>query len=164
MNGAMFLTRRKFSAAAAAAATTGGLLLMSGSAMAAPTVHHATGQLYLSPPQQVISYKQVGDLAFGVESGQLDFSGEIAADGTITVSALITPNNGEYYTAQWSASATVDGRTGTLKMTAVGTDNGEYKGDMVITGSGGLAGFSGVGSYSGEDASGLGTYSVTYTL
>jgi hypothetical protein len=160
----MFVSRHKCSAVAAVAATAAGLVLMSGQALAAPAVQHASGQLYLSPPQQVLSYKQVGNLAFGVEAGQLDFSGEITADGTITVSAVITQNNGEYYTAQWSAPATVDGRTGTLNMTAIGTDNGEYQGDMVITGSGGLAGFKGVGSFSGEDASGLGTYNVTYTI
>jgi hypothetical protein len=160
----MFLSQHKLSAAAAAAAAAGGLLFMSGSAMAAPTVQRASGQVYLSPPQQILSYKQIGDLVFATEVGQLDFSGEITADGAVTVNAVITPSNGEYYTADWSAAATVDGRAGTLNLVAVGTDNGEYQGDVVITGSGGLAGFKGTGSFSGEDASGLGTYNVTYTL
>lgn len=47
---------------------------------------------------------------------------------------------------------------------SLGTDNGEYQADFVVSGSGGLARLHGSGTYSGQDQSGLGSYTIRYVL
>ncbi len=120
--------------------------------------------MYLAPPSALLFSKQIGQDLIATESGTLQFTGgTLQGTGTVTVTAFIQPNEPETYVANWSStSATVNGRTGTVTMYFDGTDNGHYGGNFVAIGSGGLTGFSGEGSYSGTDSTGLGTYTLTY--
>jgi hypothetical protein len=119
------------------------------------------GTLELGPPT-LIWEKTVGNQLVTDEYGSLSFAGTISATGTITVLALVSPAGTETFIAQWSAVATVDGRTGLLNMTLDGTDNGTYSGSLIAYGTGNLAGVVGEGHFTGQDATGAGTYTLRY--
>jgi hypothetical protein len=125
------------------------------------TLSSGGGTLQLGPPT-LIWEKTVGNHLLTDEDGSLSFAGTIAATGTIDVLALVSPAGTETFVAQWSAVATVDGRSGLLNMTLNGTDNGTYSGNLIAYGTGNLAGVVGEGHFSGQDATGAGTYTLRY--
>jgi Protein of unknown function (DUF3224) len=127
----------------------------------ASTLSSGGGTLELGPPT-LIWEKTVGSKLLTDEDGSLSFAGTIAGTGTIDVLALVSPAGSETFVAQWSAVATVDGRTGLLIMTLNGTDNGTYSGNLVAYGTGNLAGVVGEGHFTGQDATGAGTYTLRY--
>jgi Protein of unknown function (DUF3224) len=129
-------------------------------AMASPLASGG-GTLELGPPT-LIWEKTVGNQLLTDEDGSLSFAGTVAGTGTIDVLALVSPAGTETFIAQWSAVATVDGRTGLLNMTLNGTDNGTYSGNLIAYGSGNLAGVVGEGHFIGQDATGAGTYTLRY--
>jgi hypothetical protein len=119
------------------------------------------GTLQLGPPT-LIWEQALGSSLLTYEDGSLGFAATIAGTGTIDVLAVVSPTGAETFVAQWSALATVDGRSGLLKMSLDGTDNGTYSGTLVAYGTGSLAGFVGEGRFTGQDATGAGTYTLTY--
>jgi hypothetical protein len=122
-----------------------------------------SGTLHLFPPSALLFSEPLGQDTLATESGTLAFTGgTIVGSGTITVTAVVSAT-GEKLVATWSAPATVSGRSGTLRFLFAGTDNGQYNVSFLLYGSGGLAGLTGSGTASGQDASGLGTYTLTYT-
>ncbi|HEX3803471.1 MAG TPA: DUF3224 domain-containing protein [Solirubrobacteraceae bacterium] len=119
------------------------------------------GTLELGPPTLIWEHS-LGSSLITDEYGSLSFAGTIAGAGTINVLALVSPAGTEKFVAQWSAVATVDGRTGVLDMSLDGTDNGTYSGNLVAYGTGQLAGIVGQGQFTGQDATGAGTYTLKY--
>jgi type II secretory pathway pseudopilin PulG len=117
------------------------------------------GSVQLGPPTLIWS-KTVGNTTITDEDGFLGFTGTIAGTGTITVLAVVHPIGGENFVGNWSAPASVNGRTGTVTVRFLGTDNGTFSGTLLATGSKGLAGFFAEGQFSGDDATGLGTYTI----
>ena len=57
---------------------------------------------------------------------------------------------------------TVNGTSGELDLAVFGRDNGVFSGTFFARGTGGLAGLVGQGSFSGQDATGMGTYTFHY--
>lgn len=131
------------------------------SASGLPATHSGGGTLSLGPPT-LIWERTVGNHTITLEDGSLSFQGTILGAGTITVLAVVHPTTGETFVAKWSAPATIDGRSGALTIRAEGTDNGTFSSRFVADGSGGLARFHGEGQLTGQDATGQGTYTVTY--
>jgi hypothetical protein len=127
----------------------------------ASTPSSGGGTIQLGPPT-LIWEKAVGSQLLTDEDGSLSFAGTVAGTGTIDVLALVSPAGSETFVAHWSAVATIDGRTGLLNMTLNGTDNGTYSGNLVAYGTGNLAGVVGEGRFSGQDATGAGTYTFRY--
>jgi hypothetical protein len=127
----------------------------------ASTLATGGGTLELGPPT-LIWEQTLGNRLITDEYGSLSFAGSIAGTGTITVLADVSPQGTETFVAQWSAEATVDGRTGVVDMSLDGTDNGTYSGDLIACGTGRLAGFVGTGHYTGQDTTGAGTYTLKY--
>jgi hypothetical protein len=130
-------------------------------AMAAPGASSGGGTLQLGPPT-LIWEKALGTKLVTYEDGSLGFTGTIAGTGTIDVLALVSSTGAETFVAHWSALVTVDGRSGLLNITLDGTDNGTYSGTLVAHGAGRLAGVVGAGHFTGQDATGAGTYTLTY--
>jgi hypothetical protein len=125
-------------------------------------VSSGSGTLQLGPPTLI--WEQVlGSKLVTYEDGSLGFTGTIAGTGTIDVLALVSSTGAETFVAHWSTLATVDGRTGLLNITLDGTDNGTYSGTLVAYGTGQLAGVVGEGRFTGQDATGAGTYTLSYT-
>jgi hypothetical protein len=127
----------------------------------ASTLSSGGGTLQLGPPT-LIWEKALGSKLLTYEDGSLGFAGTIAGTGTIDVLAVVSPAGSETFVAQWSAVATVDGRTGLLNISLNGTDNGTYSGNLVAYGTGNLAGVVGEGHFTGQDATGAGTYTLRY--
>jgi hypothetical protein len=119
------------------------------------------GTLQLGPPT-LIWEQALGSKLVTYEDGSLGFTGTIAGTGTIYVLALVSSTGAETFVAHWSALATVDGRSGVLNITLDGTDNGTYSGTLVAHGTGQLAGVVGEGRFTGQDATGAGTYTLSY--
>jgi len=119
------------------------------------------GTLQLGPPT-LIWEKGSGSRLITYEDGSLVFTGTIAGAGTIDVLAVVSPTGAEKLVAHWSAIATVDGRTGVLNITFDGVDNGTFSGTLFAHGMGGLAGVTAEGSFTGQDATGAGTYTLRY--
>ena len=94
----------------------------------------------------------------------MTFSGTIDGTGTLNVLALVSPTGSETFVADWSAPATVDGTSGGLQLAVLGRDNGTFSGTFLARGTGGLAGLVGQGSFSGQDATGAGTYTFRYRM
>jgi hypothetical protein len=127
----------------------------------ASTVPSGGGTLQLGPPTLIWENALGSDLVT-YEDGSLGFAGTIAGTGTIDVLAVVSSTGAETFVAHWSAAATVDGRSGLLNISLDGTDNGTYSGTLVAYGTGRLAGFVGEGRFTGQDATGAGTYALTY--
>jgi hypothetical protein len=127
----------------------------------ASSVFSGGGTLQLGPPT-LIWEKGSGSRHITYEDGSLVFTGTIAGAGTIDVLAVVSPTGTEKLVAHWSALATVDGRSGLLNITFVGTDNGTFSGTLFAHGTGDLAGVTGEGSFTGQDATGAGTYTLRY--
>jgi hypothetical protein len=119
------------------------------------------GTLQLGPPTLIWEHSFGGNLVT-YEDGSLGFTGTIAGTGTIDVLALVGSTGSERFVAHWSALATVDGRSGLLNISFDGTDNGTYGGTLVAYGTGQLSGVIGEGSFTGQDATGAGTYTLRY--
>jgi hypothetical protein len=128
----------------------------------ASSLRSGGGTLQLGPPT-LIWEQALGSKLVTYEDGSLGFTGTIAGTGTIDVLALVSSTGAETFVAHWSALATVDGRTGLLNITLDGTDNGTYSGALVAYGTGQLAGVVGEGRFTGKDATGAGTYTLSYT-
>jgi Protein of unknown function (DUF3224) len=127
----------------------------------ASTPQTGGGTLQLGPPTLIWEHALGNDL-LTYEDGSLGFTGTIAGTGTIDVLAVVSPAGSETFVAQWSALATVDGKTGLLNISFDGTDNGTYSGTLIAYGTGALAGVVGEGSFTGQDATGAGTYTLSY--
>jgi Protein of unknown function (DUF3224) len=127
----------------------------------ASSVSSGGGTLQLGPPT-LIWEEAVGSKLVTYEDGSLGFTGTIAGTGTIYVLAVVSSTGAETFVAHWSAVATVDGRSGLLNITLDGTDNGTYSGTLVAHGTGQLAGVVGKGQFTGQDATGAGTYTLSY--
>jgi Protein of unknown function (DUF3224) len=127
----------------------------------ASTPSSGGGTLLLGPPTLIWEHA-LGSSLVTYEDGSLGFAGTVTGTGTIDVLALVSPAGTETFVAQWSAQATVDGKTGVLHMSLDGTDNGTYSGSLIAYGSGKLAGIVGTGHFIGQDATGAGTYTLTY--
>jgi Protein of unknown function (DUF3224) len=127
----------------------------------ASTLSSGSGTLQLGPPT-LIWEKALGNKLVTYEDGSLGFAGTVTGTGTIDVLAVVSPAGSETFVAQWSAVATMNGRTGLLNMALNGTDNGTYSGNLVAYGTGNLAGVVGEGHFSGQDATGAGTYTLKY--
>ena len=129
-------------------------------AAADPTI--ATGSLQLGPPN-LISAPQAGPNLITVEDGTLGFAGDVQGTGTITVQAVVHPAGFETLTGDWTAPAIVDGQAGVLSEDFVGIDDGTtFSGTITATGSGGLAGLHAHGTFTGQDATGQGTYTLNF--
>jgi len=127
----------------------------------ASTVSSGGGTLQLGPPTLIWEHALGRDLVT-YEDGSLGFAGTLAGTGTIDVLALVSSTGSETFVAHWSALATVDGRSGLLNITLDGTDDGTYSGTLVAYGTGSLAGVVGQGRFTGQDATGAGTYTLSY--
>lgn len=127
----------------------------------ASTVSSGGGTLELGPPTPIWEHA-IGSELLTYEDGSLGFGGTIAGSGTIYVLAVVSANGTETFVAHWSAVATVDGQSGVVNISLDGTDNGTYSGGMVAYGTGKLAGFVGEGRFTGQDATGAGTYTLSY--
>jgi hypothetical protein len=127
----------------------------------AATVSSGAGTLALGPPT-LIWAKALGSDLITYEDGSLGFAGTIAGSGTIDVLALVSPSGSETFVARWSAIASIDGRSGLLNVSLYGTDNGTYSGTLSAYGTGGLTGVIGEGRFTGQDATGAGTYTLRY--
>lgn len=123
------------------------------------------GTVQLGPPT-LISEKTLGKDLITAEEGSLTFAGTIAGAGTLDVLAHVSPAGTETFVAHWTAPATVDGTSGVLELVAVdGRDDGTtYSGTILARGAGGLAGLVGHGRFSGQDATGAGTYTFSYKI
>lgn len=123
------------------------------------------GTVQLGPPT-LIWEKTVGKGLITAEEGSLTFAGTVAGAGTIDVLAHVSPAGTETFVAHWTAPATVDGTSGVLELVAVdGRDDGTtYSGTILAHGAGGLAGLVGQGRFSGQDATGAGTYTFSYKI
>jgi hypothetical protein len=119
------------------------------------------GTLQLGPPT-LIWEQALGSELVTYEDGSLGFSGTITGTGTIDVLAVVNSTGTETFVARWSALATVDGRSGLLNISLDGTDNGTYSGTLVAYGTGDLTGIVGEGRFTGRDATGAGTYTLSY--
>jgi Protein of unknown function (DUF3224) len=137
------------------------IMLATAAPAMASTPASGGGTLQLGPPT-LIWQTTFGGKLITYEDGSLAFGGTIAGTGSIYVLADVSSNGSETFVAQWSAPATVDGRTGLLNISFDGTDNGTFSGTLVAYGTGALAGVVGEGSYTGQDATGAGTYTFTY--
>ena len=127
----------------------------------ASTVASGGGTLQLGPPSLIWEHA-FGSELLTYEGGSLAFTGTIAGTGTIDVLAVVSTTGSETFVSNWSAPATVDGKTGLLNISFDGTDNGTYSGTLFAYGTGKLAGVVGNGRFSGLDATGAGTYTLTY--
>jgi len=127
----------------------------------ASSVSSGGGTLQLGPPT-LIWEQALGSRLITYEDGSLGFAGTIAGTGTIDVLAVVSSTGAETFVAHWSALATVEGRSGLLHITLDGTDNGTYSGSLVAYGTGELAGVVGEGRFTGQDATGAGTYTLSY--
>jgi len=132
------------------------------SALASPPGADA-GTVQLGPPT-VLSETMTGKVVVSEQVGSLTFTGTITGTGMLNVLARLSPAGKETFSAQWSAPVTVDGISGTLDLAVHGRDNGTFSGTFVARGSGGLAGLVGQGRFSGQDATGAGTYTFHYNL
>jgi hypothetical protein len=141
--------------------STAVVTIATGSPAMASASSSGGGTLQLGPPT-LIWEQALGDKLLTYEDGSLGFAGTIAGTGTITVLAVVSSTGAETFVAQWSAPATIDGQSGSLNISLDGTDNGTYSGTLVASGTGGLAGFVGEGRFTGQDATGAGTYTLTY--
>jgi hypothetical protein len=122
------------------------------------------GSVQLGPPTLIWS-KTVGNTTITDEYGFLGFTGTIAGTGTITVLAVVHPIGGENFVGNWSEPASVNGRTGTVTVRFLGTDNGTFSGTLRATGSQGSPGSSPKGSSQGMTRRAWGpTPSTTSTL
>jgi hypothetical protein len=130
-------------------------------AIATPAVQSGAGTLSLSPPT-LLSARIAGTNFISTQSGTLSLDGAIAGTGTITVGAVDHTAIGETLTATWSAPATVDARSGVVNIHFEGKDNGTFRGTFTADGSAGLEGFHGQGRFSGSDATGQGSYTLSY--
>jgi len=119
------------------------------------------GTLQLGPPT-LIWEQALGSELLTYEDGSLGFAGTITGTGTIDVLAVVSSTGTETFIAHWSALATVDGRSGLLNISLDGTDNGTYSGTLVAYGTGDLTGIVGEGRFTGQDATGAGTYTLSY--
>jgi hypothetical protein len=140
---------------AAAAAT----LLAGAPGALASEFQSGGGSVQLGPPTLIWS-KTFGNTTVTDEDGLLGFTGAIAGAGTINVLAVVHPTGGENFVGRWSAPATANGRSGTVTVRFLGTDNGTFSGTLFAIGSKGLAGFVAEGQFSGQDATGQGTYTI----
>jgi hypothetical protein len=122
-----------------------------------------TGTVQLGPPT-LIWEKPLGDSTLRQEAGSMTFSGIITGTGTLNVLALVSPSGSETFVANWNAPATVNGVSGGLQLSVLGSDNGVFSGNFIARGTGGLAGLIGQGSFSGQDATGAGTYTFRYKM
>jgi hypothetical protein len=138
------------------------LIAMAPSASAS-NIQVGTGTVQLGPPTLVWE-KMVGDYLIRAEDGSLTFTGTIAGTGTLHVLALVRPDGSEVFIGSWAAPVTVNGISGTLELAVRGSDNGVFSGTFFAHGTGGLAGLVGVGQFSGQDATGAGTYTFHYIL
>jgi hypothetical protein len=120
------------------------------------------GTVQLGPPTLQWE-KTVGKDLIRQEDGSLTFTGTIIGGGTLDVLAHVSPAGKETFVAHWTAPATVDGTSGTLDLTVHGRDDGTFSGTILARGSGGLAGLVGQGRFTGQDATGAGTYTFHYT-
>ena len=127
----------------------------------ASTVASGGGTLQLGPPSPIWEHA-FGSELLTYEDGSLAFTGTVAGTGTIDVLAVVSTTGSETFVAHWSAPATIDGKTGLLNISFDGTDNGTYSGTLFAYGTGKLTGFVGNGRFSGQDATGAGTYTLTY--
>ena len=127
------------------------------------TVQVGSGTVQLGPPT-LIWEKALGKSLIRQEAGSMTFSGTIDGTGTLNVLALVSPTGSETFVADWSAPATVDGTSGGLQLAVLGRDNGTFSGTFLARGTGGLAGLVGQGSFSGQDATGAGTYTFRYRM
>jgi hypothetical protein len=122
------------------------------------------GTVQLGPPT-TIWQKTVGQNVISAQEGSLTFTGTIVGTGTLNVLANLSPTGTETFIGHWIAPAVVDGRSGVLEIVALnGRDNGTFSGTILARGVGGLAGLFGEGSFSGQDATGAGTYTFNYKL
>jgi hypothetical protein len=119
------------------------------------------GSVQLGPPTLIWS-TTFGNTTITDEDGFLGFAGTFAGTGTVNVLAVVHPTGGENFVGKWSAPATVNGRSGPVTVRLFGTDNGTFSGTLVAIGSKGLAGFVAEGQFSGQDATGEGTYTISY--
>jgi hypothetical protein len=127
------------------------------------TVGTGSGTVQLGPPT-LIWEKAIGRSLIRQEAGSMAFSGIITGTGTLNVLALVSPAGNENFVASWSAPATVNGVSGCLQLSVLGSDNGVFSGNFIARGTGGLAGLIGQGSFSGQDATGAGTYTFRYRM
>jgi hypothetical protein len=123
----------------------------------------ADGTVQLGPPT-LVSETMVGKVLIREEVGSLTFTGTIVGTGSLDVLAHVSPIGKETFSADWTAPVTVDGISGTLSLAVHGRDNGTFSGTFVARGTGGLAGLVGQGKFSGEDATGAGTYTFHYNI
>lgn len=120
------------------------------------------GTVQLGPPT-VVSERMTGKVLVTEQVGSLTFAGTITGTGTLDVLARLSPAGKETFSGQWSAPVTLqDGRSGTLTLAVNGRDNGTFSGTFVARGSGELANLVGQGKFSGQDATGAGTYTFHY--
>jgi hypothetical protein len=131
------------------------------SALASPPGADA-GTVQLGPPT-VISETMTGKVVVSEQVGSLTFTGTITGTGTLEVLSRLSPAGKETFSGGWTAPVTLaDGRSGTLSLAVHGRDNGTFSGTFVARGSDGLDGLVGQGKFSGQDATGAGTYTFHY--
>lgn len=119
------------------------------------------GTVQLGPPT-LVWQATIGKYLIRQQDGSLTFTGTIAGTGSLDVLALVSPAGNETFVGDWSAPATVNGTSGGLQLKVFGRDNGVFSGTFFARGTGGLAGLVGQGSFSGQDATGAGTYTFHY--
>jgi hypothetical protein len=148
-----------------ALSVTATLFAVGPSALASKPGGSGGGTVQLGPPT-LISETMTGKVVIEEQQGSLTFTGTIVGTGTLDVIARISPAGKETLKAEWTAPVTVDGTSGVLDLTPVrGRDDGiMFSGTFVARGSGGLAGLVGQGKFSGQDATGAGTYTFHYNL
>ena len=117
------------------------------------------GPLALGPPT-ILSARQAGPNFVSIQQGVLALDGTISGSGTITVAAVAHPAGFETLTATWTCACTVAGVTDTVVGHFEGTDNGTFSGTFTVEGEGALDGFHGNGTFTGADATGLGSYTL----
>ncbi len=119
------------------------------------------GTVQLGPPT-LVWQAMIGKSLIRQQNGSLTFTGTIAGSGSLDVLAFVNPAGNETFVGDWTAPVTVNGTSGELDLAVFGRDNGVFSGTFFARGTGGLAGLVGQGSFSGQDATGMGTYTFHY--
>jgi hypothetical protein len=141
------LNTSKFNKAALLSLPIMSLLLLVPGAYASPPVT-GSGTFNATVATETVVHSDNGNTLYQF-TGQDDFTGTETGTGPFTLSLLVHSSGADTGSGTITCSCTVGGQTGTINIqfTSSGTFGGSGDGHFEDTGSGGLAGYHGVGVF-----------------